>query len=166
MPSSSNLSDCRKTRMACWSLVPGPRASWSTMTLIFWPDVVVERPRTIRHANPSCQTQPLIRSPQDLFTRRRCQGFGPAGRVRAPALCRIALLYRALETQLEGKLNQTRVVYSLGDYPEIGRSSVRTCTVLPTSGQVELWMVKEIEELRPEFQVRTLAEGQREVLVH
>lgn len=22
--------------MACWSLVPGPRASWSTMTLIFW----------------------------------------------------------------------------------------------------------------------------------
>src|SRR5207244_10945405 len=36
MPSTSNLSDCRKTRMACWSLVPGPRASWSTMTLIFW----------------------------------------------------------------------------------------------------------------------------------
>src|SRR5512146_89820 len=37
MPSTSNLSDCRKTSMDCRSVVAGPRASWSTMTLIFSP---------------------------------------------------------------------------------------------------------------------------------
>src|SRR2546423_3153374 len=35
MPSTSNLSDCRKIRIDCISVVAGPRASWSTMTLIF-----------------------------------------------------------------------------------------------------------------------------------
>src|SRR5579862_4242567 len=49
MPRTSNLSDCRNTRMACWSLVPGPRASWSTMILIFWAAAVVPRRATSRH---------------------------------------------------------------------------------------------------------------------
>src|SRR5258705_9413764 len=49
MPRTSNLSDCRKTKMACWSLVPGPRASWSTIILILWAAAVFPTRATSRH---------------------------------------------------------------------------------------------------------------------
>ena len=35
MPSVSTSGDCRKTRIDCWSVVAGPRASWSMMTFRF-----------------------------------------------------------------------------------------------------------------------------------
>src|SRR5882724_10458032 len=131
MPRTSNLSDCRKTRMACWSLVPGPRASWSTMTLIFWAAAEAERPRASRHANTSCH----IHLPIDLSKFR--------------SQLKISNFQPALEPKLEGKLNQARVIYSLSNRPKAAaRSSV-------VRGHIQLWVIKEIEELGAEFQVRT-----------
>src|SRR2546426_4096881 len=70
MPRTSNLSDCRKTRMACWSLVPGPRASWSTMTLIFWADAEIERTRASRDVNVRFDTHQSIDFPEEFIDRK------------------------------------------------------------------------------------------------
>ena len=61
-----------------------------------------------------------------------------------------------LETKLNGKLNQARIVDCRCNYTEIGRR------VSITPGQSELRVIEQIEELSPEIQIRTLAECQRD----
>src|ERR1700741_3016007 len=48
MPSTSVCGDCISRRIACWSVLPGPRASWSIITLRFAcaeTDVAIARSR-------------------------------------------------------------------------------------------------------------------------
>ena len=69
-----------------------------------------------------------------------------------------------LEIQPESKLNVARVIHCLIDHSETRwRINVLLARVAET-GQEVLWVVEEIEELRPELQIHPLMEGQWEVL--
>src|SRR5690242_8967219 len=135
-PSTSNLSDCKKTRIACWSLVPGPRASWSTITLIFWAAAGIERPKASKHASQSRHSLP----PTFLPTRR----------------CKSSLRSR-LELQLQGELNHPRIVHGLVDYAKRRRRR-NVLHAAAAASQEELRVIEQVKELCSEIQPHVLAQ--------
>lgn len=70
----------------------------------------------------------------------------------------------ALEKKLECKLNQTGVIHRGVDRPEAGSAQLWTRKADGAARSAELWMVKDVEEFRPELQLHGLAD--REVLYH
>src|ERR1700730_7129796 len=109
-------------------------------------------------ANASSMSSPMSVS-RMTFAGLTAEGFVAAGgadteidnmKTSNPADRRLMRL-NILETKFEGELNQTRIVHGLRNLPKVGGSDV-----LPW--QVKLCMIKQIEELGPEFQVRTFTD--------
>ena len=69
-----------------------------------------------------------------------------------------------LELELEGELHQARVIHGVVDHPESrGRIYVLLSSVADAGHEI-LRVIEEIEELGPELQSHSLAEGQWQVL--
>src|ERR1700736_520656 len=114
MPRTSNLSDCRKTRIACWSLVPGPRASWSTMTLIFCPAAVSRKETVKRNAKTSLHKRSFIAPPESISP-EKFEGR-LSGTQSAPSEDRFP--GSGLEIELERELNEARIVQRGANFTE------------------------------------------------
>src|SRR5581483_1303184 len=57
MPSGSTCGDCSSSRMAFWSVVAGPRASWSMIILRLDCAATVRLARTTKHNNTRVRTE-------------------------------------------------------------------------------------------------------------
>src|SRR5712692_4283302 len=128
MPSTSNLSDCRKTRMACWSLVPGPRASWSTMTLIFWAGAEATRAIDSARVRASLSIDAFIFFHGTIPVSVRLhsnESKEESNRQTAQnqSAHYLANSQFASEVEFQGELNHPWVVHRRVYYPEAGRLS-------------------------------------------
>src|SRR6266567_7269531 len=84
---------------------------------------------------------------------------GSADLPESPTSVRICL-----ESQLQSELDQSRVIDCVVDDSESTRSIDVLLATAPRSAHIELRVIEQVEELRPELQSHPFPERQREVL--